>query len=98
MKNCWVALIICTLVQALQISRPGAQWKLDGTDYSGLEWLDIVQSKPTRIEVDNALNLCKSIEIQEKQARDQAKIDLNAKVKTDREKIEAIIRYLGLDK
>lgn len=31
--------------------RPGASWTLDGDDYSGLEWLDEVQSKPTEAEL-----------------------------------------------
>ena len=36
---------------ALQSLKPGAQWVLRGTDYSGLEWLDSGQTKPTETEV-----------------------------------------------
>ena len=31
--------------------KQGAQWVLRGTDYSGLEWLDSGQTKPTETEV-----------------------------------------------
>ena len=35
---------------ALQELKPGAQWVLRGSDYTGLEWLDSDQ-KPTKTEV-----------------------------------------------
>ena len=38
---------------ALQSLKPGAEWALRGTDYSGLEWLDSGQTKPTETEVTN---------------------------------------------
>ena len=38
---------------ALQELKPGAEWVLRGTQYSGLEWLDSVQTKPTETEVTN---------------------------------------------
>ena len=38
---------------ALQELKPGAQWVLRGTEYSGLEWLDSGQTKPTETEVTN---------------------------------------------
>jgi len=31
--------------------RPGAQWNLRGMSYDGLEWLDIIQTKPTAEEL-----------------------------------------------
>ena len=42
-----------TIANAIQSLRPGAQWALRGTTYDGLEWLDIVQSKPTEQEIAN---------------------------------------------
>jgi hypothetical protein len=39
------------IAQALAGLRPGAQWSLIDDDYSGLEWLDDAQSKPTESEV-----------------------------------------------
>ena len=38
---------------ALQALKPGAEWVLRGGDYSGLEWLDSSQTKPTETEVNN---------------------------------------------
>ncbi len=40
---------------ALQALKPGAQWVLRGTEYSGLEWLDSDHTKPTETEVTNKL-------------------------------------------
>ena len=40
---------------ALQSLKPGAQWILSGTEYSGLEWLDSGQTKPTETEVTNKI-------------------------------------------
>ena len=40
---------------ALQSLKPGAQWVLRGVDYSGLEWLDSGQTKPTETEVTNKI-------------------------------------------
>ena len=36
---------------ALQELKPGAQWVLRGFDYSGLEWVDSGQTKPTETEL-----------------------------------------------
>ena len=40
---------------ALQSLKPGAEWVLRGTDYSGLEWLDSSQTKPTETEVNSKI-------------------------------------------
>ena len=40
---------------ALQALRPGAEWVLRGNEYSGLEWLDQVQQKPTEQEVNDEI-------------------------------------------
>ena len=40
---------------ALQELKPGAQWVLRGFDYSGLEWVDKIQTAPTETEVTNKL-------------------------------------------
>ena len=44
------------LADALQSLKPGAEWVLRGTEYSGLEWLDESQTKPTEVEATNKLN------------------------------------------
>ena len=33
--------------EALTALKPGAEWTLRGDEYSGLEWLDRKQTKPT---------------------------------------------------
>ena len=40
---------------ALHALKPGAEWVLRGGDYSGLEWLDGSQTKPTETEVTNKI-------------------------------------------
>ena len=41
-----------TIVEALTSLKPKAQWSLTGFDYSGLEWLDKTQTKPTEEEIN----------------------------------------------
>ncbi len=36
---------------ALLVLTPGAEWSIDGNVYSGLNWLDTEQTKPTEEEV-----------------------------------------------
>ena len=40
---------------ALLELKPGAEWVLRGSNYSGLEWLDSSQTKPTETEVTNKI-------------------------------------------
>ena len=40
---------------ALQELKPGAEWVLRGAQYSGLEWVDSSQTKPTETEVSNKI-------------------------------------------
>ena len=44
------------IVHALQSLKPGAEWTLRGSDYSGLEWLDSSQTKPTETEVNSKIS------------------------------------------
>ena len=41
-----------TIGEALTSLKPKAQWSLTGFDYSGLEWLDKSQTKPTEDEIN----------------------------------------------
>ena len=41
---------------ALLSLRQGAEWVLEGEDYSGLEWLDSSQTKPTETEVNSKIS------------------------------------------
>lgn len=39
------------IAKALSTLRPGAQWVMRGEEYSGIEWLDQEQTKPSEAEV-----------------------------------------------
>ena len=43
------------ITSAIQKLKPGAEWILRGADYSGLEWVDKIQTAPTETEVTNKL-------------------------------------------
>ena len=43
------------ITHALQSLKPGAQWTLRGSNYSGLEWQDSNQTIPTEIEINNKI-------------------------------------------
>ena len=45
-----------TISDAITILRPDSSWNLTGTEYSGLEWLDSVQTKPTETEINNKIS------------------------------------------
>ena len=47
---------------ALQALKPGAEWVLRGGDYSGLEWLDSSQTKPTETEINSKISSLDSAE------------------------------------
>ena len=44
------------ITSALIVLKPGAQWILNGSDYSGLEWMDSSQTKPTETEVNSKIS------------------------------------------
>ena len=43
------------ITHAIQSLKPGSQWTLRGNDYSGLEWMDSGQTKPTETEINNKI-------------------------------------------
>ena len=43
------------ITHAIAALKPGAQWTLSGEDYSGLEWLDSSQTKPTETEINSKI-------------------------------------------
>ena len=45
-----------TISDAILILRPGAEWILRGEEYSGLEWSDSSQTKPTETEINNKIS------------------------------------------
>ena len=44
------------ITHALIELKPGAEWSLNGEDYSGLNWLDSKQTKPTETEVNSKIS------------------------------------------
>jgi len=54
--------MIYDLHYAVPLVRPGAKYIFSGEDYSGLEWLDKVQTKPSLKELQDKINELSSIE------------------------------------
>ena len=50
------------ITHALIALKPGSQWVLRGNDYSGLEWLDSVHTKPTETEINNKISELDAVE------------------------------------
>ena len=68
--------------QALQALKPGAEWVLRGDEYSGIEWLDSGQTKPTETEVNSKISELDNAEpmklLREERDRRIAKTDWRA--------------------
>ena len=45
-----------SIPDALQVLKPKALWTFRGPDYSGLEWQDSSQTKPTETEVNSKIS------------------------------------------
>ena len=45
-----------SIPEALQALKPKALWTLRGKEYSGLEWQDSNQTKPTATEVNSKIS------------------------------------------
>ena len=43
------------IVKAIISLRPNAEWVLRGEDYTGLDWMDINQIKPTEAEINSEI-------------------------------------------
>ena len=52
-----------TATDALISLRPGAQWSWLGLEYSGLNWLDTEQTKPTAEEINSEIERLKAAEL-----------------------------------
>ena len=51
-----------TISDAIHSLRPVATWNLTGSEYSGLEWLDSSQTKPTETEINDKITELDSAE------------------------------------
>ena len=50
------------ITSALIALKPGAQWTLNGNDYTGLTWLDTKQTQPTETEVNSKISELDAVE------------------------------------
>jgi len=50
------------IADALSALKPEAEWIQRGEDYSGLEWLDSVHTKPTETEINNKISELDAVE------------------------------------
>ena len=50
------------ITSALLALKPGAEWTLRGSDYTGLTWLDSSQTKPTETEINSKISSLDSAE------------------------------------
>ena len=70
------------ITHAIAALKPGTEWTLRGNDYSGLEWLDSKQTKPTETEVNSKIAELDSAEamklLREERDRRIAKTDWRA--------------------
>jgi len=88
-------MLACTIIEALQDVRPGAQWVM-GSTYSDLVWLDKSQLKPTLQEVDQAVSDCKAQEPIKNAEKAQAVLDAKDSGKLPQARIDALTKILGL--
>lgn len=96
MKKLTTILIACTIIEAIQTLRPGAEWVLNGDQYRNLTWIDKTKPKPTKLEIDQAILDCTTREAIEKAAKAQAVIDAKDTTKTPQTRLDALIKAIDL--
>ena len=65
--------------EALQALKPEAEWVLRGENYSGLEWLDSSQTKPTETEINSKIS-----ELDRQEAMELLRVERDIRIaKTD---------------
>lgn len=88
----------CGIRDILVLLCPGAQWSIHDDDLSTLQWFSPDKKIPTLAEINQAIAECQLRESTQRAEKVQAKIDLNSTIKTDTDRINAIVKYLDLDK
>lgn len=94
MKRTIHLLVICTIVEALQLIRPNAEWSLFGTDYSTLQWSDKIQTKPTQAEISSAISTCQTNEAALANQIQTDLFNLNSSTNTVVQKLPVLIDLL----
>lgn len=92
-----ILVFVCLVSDCLRNIRPNAEYNVRGETYGSIEWLDKTQTKPTEQEIDQASVNCTLDLEAKKQNIKQSKLDLNDPNKTVKQRLEAIIIYLGLN-
>ena len=65
--------------EALQALKPEAEWVLRGENYSGLEWTDSSQTKPTETEINSKIS-----ELDRQEAMELLRVERDIRIaKTD---------------
>lgn len=96
MKMAALFLISCTIADVLPTLRPGAFWNFNGVDYSGIEWLEKTQAKPSQMEIDLAISNCLIQEPLRKAQKEQAILDAKNQTKTAEERLNALLKVIDL--
>ena len=64
--------MIIDIADAIKSLKPSASWVLTGTEYSGLDWKDESQTKPTETEVEAEVTRLQAEYDNKKYQRDRA--------------------------
>ena len=64
--------MIIDIADAIKSLKPSASWVLTGTEYSGLDWKDESQTKPTETEVEAEVTRLQTEYDNKKYQRDRA--------------------------
>ena len=68
-----------TITDAILQLKPGAEWVFRGTEYSGLEWTDSSQTKPTETEINSKIS-----ELDRQEAMELLRVERDIRIaKTD---------------
>lgn len=87
----------CQIEDALQTLTPGAQWVLNGNQYSDLNWLDGIQQKPAKAAIVQAIQDCQTSELARRTLKQQAKLDVKNTGLTQGQRLQALLVLLDLD-
>lgn len=96
MKNLLSFLFACTIATAINDLRPGAEWVLNYDRYSGLNWLDKNQIKPTLQEVSDRITACNAEETAKALQKQRAKIDVKNPNLTQEQRFQALLILLEI--
>jgi hypothetical protein len=86
----------CRVTDVLMTLRPEASWSMTSNDYATLQWLDQVQTKPTRNEVLSAIQACRDAQEERILTLATLRATFRDQTKTAAERVNALVDYLEL--